>query len=60
MWILRLPNEKYKWSFIDGYNIFNASVFLSNKEDVRKYKLIDENGAVIDDNAEKYLIEEVL
>lgn len=60
MWRLKLPNDNYKWSFLNGYNIFNFSVSLLNKEEARKYKLIDENGNIIDSNVEKYLIEEVL
>jgi len=48
-----------KWSFMNGYNIFNMeTVWLSKKEDARKYSLLDENGNKLDVNVEDFLVDE--
>lgn len=55
MWKLVSPKEEWKWSFLDGYYIFKNVVYLIERNDIYKYKLIDENGNKIDCNLEKYL-----
>ena len=55
MWKLVSPKEGWRWSFLDGYYIFKNVVYLMERNDMYKYKLIDENGNKIDCNLEKYL-----
>ena len=45
--IMKLKSENGKWSFLDGYQIYEYEVVLLEKNDVKKYKLIDNNGNVI-------------
>jgi len=52
---LVLPKEGYKWSFLNGYYVFNSDVTLVDEDDVKKYKLIDEDGNVLDVPLEDYL-----
>ena len=52
------PIENGRWSFLDGYHIFDFDVVLLSRDDVRKYKLIDGNGDEIDVNIEECLKEE--
>ena len=48
-----------KWSFMNGCNIFNMqTVWLSKKEDARKYSLLDENDNKLDAKVEDFLVEE--
>jgi len=54
---LVLPKEGYKWSFLNGYYVFNSDVTLVDEDDVKKYKLIDEDGNVLDVPLEDYLEE---
>ncbi len=55
MWILY--SEVGKWSFFDGYNIFGNIVWLTNKEEAKKYKLINNDGEDMNVNVKDYLIE---
>lgn len=55
MWKLVSPKEEWRWSFLDGYYVFKNVVYLMERNDIYKYKLIDENGNKIDCNLEKYL-----
>ena len=55
MWKLVSPKEEWKWSFLDGYYIFKNVVYLMERNDIYKYKLIDENGNKIDYDLEKCL-----
>ena len=57
MWKLVSPKEEWKWSFLNGYNIFQYVVHLLKKSDINKYQLIDENGKVVDYDIEKCLEE---
>ena len=45
--ILKLTTDKGRWSFLDGYQIYDYVVYLLNEDDVRKYTLIDDDGNVI-------------
>ena len=47
MKILKLTTDKGRWSFLDGYQIYDYVVYLLNEDDVRKYTLIDDDGNVI-------------
>ena len=55
MWKLVSPKEKWRWSFLDGYYVFKNVVYLMERNDIYKYKLIDENGNKIDYDLEKCL-----
>lgn len=44
MKLLKLVTDKGKWSFLNGYQIYEYVVYLMNEDDVRKYTLIDDNG----------------
>ncbi len=48
-----------KWSFLDGYNVFNTqTVWLLDKKDMWKYYLLDKDGNKINISVEKLLVEE--
>lgn len=48
-----------KWSFLDGYNVFNTqTVWLLDKKDMWKYNLLDKDGNKINISVEKFLVEE--
>ena len=47
MKILKLTTDKGRWSFLDGYQIYDYVVYLLKEDDVRKYTLIDDDGNVI-------------
>lgn len=47
MKLLKLVSDKGRWSFLDGYQIYDYVVYLLNEDDVRKYALIDDDGNVI-------------
>lgn len=49
--------DSNRWSFMDGYQIYGNVVWLGDKNEMRKYKLIDENGNVLDIRNEDYLVE---
>ena len=57
MYKLVSPIENSRWSFLDGFHIFNCDVTLLYKDDVKKYKLIDEDGNLININVEDCLEE---
>ena len=57
MFKLVLPKEGYKWSFLNGYYVFDSDVTLVDVEDAKKYKLIDGEGNVLDVAIEDYLEE---
>lgn len=44
MYKLISPIDNGRWSFLDGYHIFKNVVWLMNKSEIRKYKLINEDG----------------
>jgi len=55
--MLKLVSEVgNRWSFINGYQIYGNVVWLSKKEDIRKYSLINEKGEKIDINPENCLV----
>ena len=56
MW--KLKSEVGKWSFLNGEMIFSNVVWLSDKEEAKKYMLIDEKGNKMDINVNDYLVEE--
>ena len=49
--------EDSRWSFMDGYYIFGKVVWLTNKNETSKYKLIDRKGNVIDVKNDDFLVE---
>jgi hypothetical protein len=49
--------EGSKWSYCDGYQIYSNIVWVGDKDDAKKYKLIDSNGKEIKINLEDYLFE---
>ena len=55
MWKLISPKEEWRWSFLDGYYVFKNVVYLMERNDIYKYKLIDENGNKVDYDLEKCL-----
>lgn len=50
--------EGTRWSFLDGYSVYSNVVYLMGLDDVRKYKLINENGEDLKVNVKNYLVEE--
>ena len=56
MWKLISPKEEWKWSFLDGYYVFKNVVYLMERNDIYKYKLIDENGNKFDYDLIKCLV----
>ena len=44
MKLLKLVTDKGRWSFLDGYQIYEYVVYLLDEDDVSKYKLIDNDG----------------
>ena len=55
MWKLVSPKEEWRWSFLDGYYVFKSVVYLIERNDIYKYKLIDENGNKVDYDLERCL-----
>lgn len=48
--------EGSRWSFMDGYHIFGKVVWLTSKDEISKYKLIDCKGNEIDIKNENFLV----
>ena len=44
MKLLKLVSDKGRWSFLNGYQIYDYVVYLMDEDDVRKYTLIDDDG----------------
>lgn len=54
MW--KLISDYGHWSFLDGYHIFGNVVWLMNKDEVRKYRLLDDDYNPVDINVQAYLV----
>lgn len=57
MFKLVSPIENGRWSFLNGYHIFSNVVWLMDKNEIAKYKLIDENDNEVNINIEDCLTE---
>jgi hypothetical protein len=50
-----ISEEGTKWSYLNGYNIFGNVVWLSDKDDIRKYTLLNEAGDKINVDIKNFL-----